>query len=238
MQYGPSVRLTLVLVGILGGAGCASFSSVQTADTLGRGRIQGAVEPGLWGAVTPRGPDLVPHVDAAVRVGVADRVDLGVRAGSSFFELQGKFLLTDPQHPALAVSLAPSLGGIIARSGIVNLGLPVLVGFKLGAGHQFVLGPRGQAFFVYDGARWLTVLGVGTSVGFMWRIADAFGLMPEVAAVVPVFGGSAASLVFSGLNAAGLFVQFKLGFLFGRFSALDGLTPQPPASAQPALPKR
>lgn len=210
-------------------SGCASFSSVQTADTLGKGRIQGAVEPGVWGAVSSKGPDVIPHVDGAVRFGVTDRLDLGVRAGSSFLEFQGKVLLTTPGDPALAVSLAPSVGGIYSNSGIINLALPVLIGFKTASGNELVLGPRVQGLFIFDGTNWTTVLGVGTSVGFLWRITENFGLMPEVAAVLPVLGGSSASLVFGGVDAGGVFMQFKLGLIFGSFRPLAGEEEPPPA---------
>lgn len=214
----PRQRLSWVLwpCGLLVAA-CASFSSVQSADTLGRGQVQGAVEPGVWGAVTGRGLEMVPHVDGAVRVGVTERLDLGVRAGSSFLEAQGKVLLTPPGHRRLAVSLAPSVGGIFRATGLVTASLPVLIGLKLPGAHELVLGPRVQGVFAYDGAQWTTIVLAGSSVGFLWRITDAFGLLPEVAVLRPIIGAEYANAVVAGFDVRGVFVQLKLGLLFGRF---------------------
>jgi hypothetical protein len=230
------VRFTAALVI----TGCASFSSVQTADTLGRGRIQAAVEPGLWGAVSTQGPGVIPHVDGAVRFGVSDRVDLGVRAGMSFLEFQSKFQFTEPSNPLVAVSIAPTLGGLFTNgssdgsaAGILNVALPVLIGVKFG-GNQLVLGPRAQGFFIFANGNAVPIIAVGSSVGFMWRLTDNFGLMPEVAVLAPVVGANEAAMLFRGLNTGGAFVQFKVGILFGRMRPLDGdLRPRAPRDQQP-----
>ena len=231
-------------------ASCASMSSVQTADTLGKGNFQAAIEPGLWGGASTKGVGVIPHVDAAVRFGVSDRVDLGVRAGSSFLEFQTKFMVTDPANPLLAASIAPTLGGIFAgdasqsgtgsttATGILDLAVPVLVGFKFHGGHQLILGPRLQSIFVFSGGASSVILGVGSSVGFAWRLTDNFILLPEVSAVYPVVGGDESGVVLKGLvTGGGTFVQFKLGILFGRMRPRDGEAParrREPESAGPA----
>ncbi|MFP2932362.1 hypothetical protein ACLESO_45855 [Pyxidicoccus sp. 3LG] len=135
------------------GTGCASVSHVQTADTLGAGKFQFAIEPGVGGAAVisddaGTGGLYYPHVDFAMRYGVADSVDLGVRFGSSLVELQSKFLLTDSRDPNKAISLAPAVSGVFFGSdesdsvSYVNLQLPLLVGFKTKGGSELVLGPR------------------------------------------------------------------------------------------------
>lgn len=236
-------------------SGCASISNVQTADTLGKGNIQAGIEPGVWGVASGSGTAIVPHVDAAVRYGVADSVDIGVRAGSSFLELQGKFLFTRAGDPNIAVSLAPTLGGFIvagggAGGGVLNIGVPVLIGIKTSGGSEFVIGPRVQTLVILgassSGSATAALFGVGGSLGFAWRISDNFGLMPEFAAVYPVAGGAAASGIgsaFQGLNAGGAFIQFKLGILIGRFRKVahnDDIQqgppppPPPPPAFQPA----
>lgn len=215
-------------------AGCASISNVQTADTLGKGNIQVGIEPGAWGAAGAGGAAFLPHVDASIRYGVAERVDIGVRAGSSFLEFQSKFLLTTPGDPDIAVSIAPTVGGVFvfgatsstssSGGGILNIGVPVLIGIKTSGGSEFIIGPRVQNFVFFGGAGTSTasgstsgyLLGLGGSVGFFWRIADNFGLLPEVSAVYPVLG--AASQVVGGLQgtgAAGALMQFKLGVIIG-----------------------
>ncbi|MCC6335877.1 MAG: hypothetical protein IT380_18040 [Myxococcales bacterium] len=229
-----SLALALAACGL---CGCASISNVQTADTLGKGNIQVGIEPGLWGAAGQGGAAFLPHVDASVRYGVAERVDLGVRGGSSFLEFQSKFLLTTPGDPNFALSIAPTIGGVIlfgvgstsggsasGGGGILNIGLPVLFGIKTSGGSEFVIGPRVQNLVFFGGSGVNTssgsgsgyLLGLGGSLGFFWRIADNFGLLPEVSAVYPVLG--AASNVAGGLQGAGAggaLMQFKLGVIIG-----------------------
>jgi hypothetical protein len=227
----PWLSRTLVVAVALGVTGCASLSNVQTADTLGKGNVQVGIEPGLWGVAGNSGATVIPHVDASIRYGVADRVDLGVRAGSSFFELQSKFLLTTPGDPKIAVSIAPTFGGLVAlgttsggsgSAGLLNIGLPVLIGFKTRGGSEFVIGPRLQNILLFGsggGSGAVYLMGLGGSFGFFWRIADKFGLLPEIAAVYPVVGAAAASGVGSTglqwLYAEGLMMQFKLGVMIG-----------------------
>jgi hypothetical protein len=221
---------TVVVAAALGVTGCASLSNVQTADTLGKGKFQVGIEPGLWGGAGSGGATFVPHVDASFRYGVADRVDIGVRAGSSFLEFQSKFLLTTPGDPKIAVSLAPTFGGLVVAAatsggggsaGLLNIGVPVLIGFKTSGGSQFVIGPRLQNFILFGsgggGSGAVYVMGLGGSFGFFWRISDKFGLLPEIAAIYPAVGAAAASGVGSTglqwLYAGGLMMQFKLGVM-------------------------
>lgn len=228
------MRALLVLP--LVAAGCASISNVQTADTLGRGNFQIGIEPGVLGVASGSGLATVPHIDAAVRFGVSEGVDLGVRAGFSFLELQGKFLFTRPGAPNLAISFAPTVGGLVTSVGTsslawLNIGLPVLVGIKFSGGHELVIGPRLQNLVVLGGstsAGGIYGLAVGSSLGFAIRLSDFFGLLPELSAVYPVAGGAAfagQSAFSANLNAGGAIVQFKLGFLIGKFRPLEGAAP-------------
>jgi hypothetical protein len=242
-----SVAAAALVLGLLG-SGCASMGHVQTADTLGEGKFQFAFEPGLQGTgilsedgseVSANDIDfddddddsgldgvIYPHIDFALRYGVSERVDLGVRFGSSLAELQAKILLTQPGDPDLAISLAPALSGVYFGTGdedvgYTNLSLPLLIGFKTDGGSEFVLGPRVIGTRVSGGigndSGSINVLSVGASVGFALRVANGFRLMPEVAFSVPVVGSvnssSSDSEVISGFDTG--FLQFKLGFLFG-----------------------
>jgi len=207
---------------------------VQTADTLGSGKFQFAIEPGMGGAAvfssdetsTAGGSIYYPHVDLAARYGVTDSIDLGVRFGSSLVELQSKFLLSDVNNPDMVVSLAPSVMGVFIGSGdsginYTNLALPVLVGFKTSGGSEFVLGPRLVGTRISGGTDEnggaVNILSVGASVGYALRVTEGFRLMPEVGVSVPVVGEFNSSNTESEVGAGfgGGFVQFKLGFLFG-----------------------
>ncbi len=211
--------------------GCVSTSHVQTADTLGAGKFQFAMEPGVGGTAVftseGGGGVVYPHVDLALRYGVTDALDLGVRFGSSLVELQSKILLTSPRDPAKAISLAPSVMGFFFDSGdesvnYASVAVPVLIGFKTGGGSEFVLGPRLVGTNISTGANGVStstnVLSVGGSVGYALRVSESFRLLPEVGVSFPVVGlvdsSQSDSEVLSGFR--GGFVQFKLGFLFGQ----------------------
>ncbi|HEY0881607.1 MAG TPA: hypothetical protein VGD87_08760 [Archangium sp.] len=173
-------------------SGCVSISSVQRADTLGAGNLQVGVEPGAIAQQTTV-PGLFyqgyrtylpgPHLDASLRMGITDRIDLGVRAGFSGVELQSKFMLTE-RDSRFTVSLAPTAGGSPAW---VTAALPVLVGIGFGR-HQLVLGARVQGTWRFpDGVSASnSALSVGGSLGFAFRVSERLTLLPELALAAPV----------------------------------------------------
>jgi hypothetical protein len=222
-------RLVLAVAALALSSGCIAIGGVQTADTLGKGNFQFAVEPGLWGvaAITQNVDGVIlPHVDFAARYGVSDSVDIGARFGSSLLELQGKFLLTDPNDPGKAISLAPTVAGIFVgagegAAGYANVALPLLIGLKTSGGSEFVLGPRINDTIIFAGgggnSGMTNSLSVGASIGYAARVGEGFRIMPEVALLVPLLTAASVngnSDAVSGFN-AGL-IQFKVGLLFGR----------------------
>ena len=247
MRMQLRMAVAALSLGLLG-SGCASISQVQTADTLGAGKFQVGLEPGVRyvsasatssdGTTTASASGYIPQFDVALRYGVTDHLDLGARLGTSLVELQGKYLFTDPANPTLAVSLAPALSGITAGAGgasggYVSLGLPVLIGFKTSGGSEFVLGPRLDGVRVFgssdDGtsASYNTLSG-GASVGYALRVSEGFRLMPEVAVSVPLLGAATATSGGSTDSASGVLggsptFQVRLGFLFGQGRPIGGV---------------
>ncbi|MER2561221.1 MAG: hypothetical protein ABTQ32_10895 [Myxococcaceae bacterium] len=207
--------------------GCASVGNVQRADTLGKGNVQASIEPGVQavGAGTALIP--YPHLDGSVRYGVTESIDLGLRAGWSFLEAQAKFLLTKPGDPKLAVSIAPTFGGIALGSGGSTIGslhfaAPVLIGVKFGA-NELVLGPRLQGYYVFAGTSTssgggVLVLGPGATVGVALGLGDRLTLMPEIGFALPLIGSvsSIGGATTSGAGLGGFIGQFKLGIMFGK----------------------
>lgn len=219
-------RLALAVAALALASGCVSIGGVQTADTLGKGNFQFAVEPGVWGAAAiAEDVDgfLLPHVDFTARYGVTDSVDIGARFGSSLLELQTKFLLTDVNDTGKAISIAPSLVGVFFgagddAAGYANVNIPVLIGLKTSGGSELVFGPRISDIIVFgsgngDGGA-ANLLSVGASIGYAARVSEGFRLMPEVAVLVPVLGtATGGGDAVAGFN--GGLIQFKLGMLFG-----------------------
>lgn len=213
----------LLLVFCIAGwqSGCAAIGSTQTADTLGTGRLQVGVEPGVT-ALLPRTsnerPSLTPLVDVSVRYGAAERLDLGVRAGQSGLGLETKVMLTPRAWPVL-LSFAPAIMAKLEPAGepvsivgqTFSAAIPLLIGVRLGA-HQLVLGPRAQGFVFLpgDGTGSYRVLMAGGSVGVALRVSRAVAVMPELALLLPVAQSGAAPPM-----GAGVPLQLKLGFLLG-----------------------
>lgn len=207
--------------------GCASVGNVQRADTIGKGNVQASIEPGVQ-AVGAGGTFVpYPHLDGSVRYGVTESIDLGLRGGWSFLEAQAKFLLTKPGDPKLAVSIAPTFGGIALGLGSASIGslhfaAPVLIGIKFGA-NELVLGPRLQGYYVFAGSSTTSgggvlVLGPGATVGVALGLGDRVTLMPEIGFAVPLIGSvsSIGGSTTAGAGLGGFLGQFKLGIMFGK----------------------
>ncbi|MBL8940432.1 MAG: hypothetical protein JNM69_38150 [Archangium sp.] len=220
LRAGVTVLLSLV-------SGCASVGNVQRADTVGKGNVQASIEPGVQ-AVGAGGTFVpYPHLDGSVRYGVTESIDLGLRAGWSFLEAQAKFLLTKPGDPKLAVSIAPTFGGIALGLGSASIGslhfaAPVLIGIKFGA-NELVLGPRLQGYYVFAGSSstsggGVLVLGPGATVGVALGLGDRVTLMPEIGFAVPLIGSvsSIGGATTGGTGLGGFLGQFKLGIMFGK----------------------
>ncbi len=240
MKPGQRARLA-ILAGMLSTAtGCLSMGTVQTASTLGKGNFQISAEPGLYapnygktGPTPTTGPwDPLPHFDVAFRYGVSDRVDIGVRSGWSLFEFQSKFLLTPPEAPTLAISIAPTLGGIFlgpsnSASGSAtsvssfNLAVPVLFGIKHFRANELVFGVRfnNMLFALGDttGSAAVYMFGVGGTIGYQFAIGEIFKILPELAINVPVARSSGVGAEsIAGAGFGGVIWQLKVGLMFGR----------------------
>lgn len=183
-----------------------AIGAVQTAQTLGQGNYEVSIEPGVYGvAVNGQTPTFF-SMNVGARFGITDRFDLGGRVGTTFGEVQTKILLSDPANENFALSLAPAIGGFgvgtgVASVGVLNIPLPVLIGFKFGQ-HELTLGPRLQNMVVFGSAGTSSdnasaavyVLMAGASVGFAAQLADRFRLLPEIAIAGPVFTSATASV--------------------------------------------
>jgi hypothetical protein len=219
-------------------SGCATIGTLQTADTLGKGKFQMGLEPSVWGAIASGGTILVPNVTLSARYGLSDNFDIGGRVGSNGFELNGKLMFTKPKAPGLIVSLAPSIGGFAlaaggAAAGTFYLQVPVLLGFPIGGGSQFVLGPKVMDWFFFGAASTSSggttssgsasgnMLALGTSVGVSLKLGSGFRLLPEVSFAYPLItaasagsGGTSAGASSVGTS-SGVLTQISLALLFG-----------------------
>ncbi len=210
------------LIGLALCAGCVSLSSAQQADTIGEGRLQLGVEPGVSFGVDTRPLAVTPSPapDLSLRYGAFERLDLGGRLGASGAELQAKLMFTPRWSPFIA-SLAPSIAGqprlssTLAVTGlVVNFALPLLLGVRLGP-HQLVLGPRLHLFGA-TGAAPGRLFAAGGSFGAVFRVSRAVAVMPEVGVVVPLGAPADPNALDSYARLGrGALAQLRLAFLVG-----------------------
>jgi hypothetical protein len=211
-----------------------AIGAVQTAQTVGQGGYEVSIEPGAYGAAAAGQNTTTFSSNVAFRFGITDRFDIGGRVGTTLGELQTKILLSDPDNDGFALSLAPAIGGFgfgvgDASFGVLNIPIPVLIGFKFGP-HELTLGPRIQNMVVFGSASAggnsastsVYVLMAGGSVGFAAQLGERFRLLPEIAIAAPIFGSASASANGSSTGSSGLVTQVggllymgNLGIQFG-----------------------
>src|SRR5579859_1642436 len=90
--------------------GCASATSMQTADTIGRRRLQLSVQQSYQTQLNRDSAQGYPMEGIAVRYGITDRFDVGGALGPGGLEVASKVRLTSPSSRVI-LSLAPSLAG-------------------------------------------------------------------------------------------------------------------------------
>jgi hypothetical protein len=208
--------------------GCGVHSGVTTAHTVGKGAFQGAIEPGAVIAAGGGASGAAPTLNFAFRYGVSDKVDFGVRLGTTTYELFTKVMLTEPDPSAVVASVAPhatvwalAIGG--AGFGFFDLKVPVLIGVPVGES-QLVLAPKARVFGALAGgsgaSAQATLLMLGGGVGFSGKVGEKFRIHPEVTADIPVAAIAGASAGGTGTAGAavttgGVLVGVNLGFLIG-----------------------
>ncbi|MBL8956765.1 MAG: hypothetical protein JNK82_38685 [Myxococcaceae bacterium] len=237
--------VSVVSVVALCGSGCITIGAAQPASTMGKGNVNGGVEANVWGYSTGNGIGIPPSVSGVIRFGVSDHVDLGVRLGLNGAELQGKFMLTDPNSERFVFSLAamaqgfffPQLTGVnTSTPNFGSLAFPVVAmfGIKLG-NHELVFGARetSQLYFTRDafpGAPTTQIFAVnlGVSAGIALRLGESFIMMPELALQGPVW--ASARNLFGNANEFNTpLVRFTAGmsFIFGKMKPRQNLPPPP-----------
>jgi hypothetical protein len=216
LKIWKTIRLVPVVVAV---AGCAP-TLTQTALTNGRGRWQVAAEAGAIVNGVDARVSALPSAALAVRYGVTDQVDVGLRLGPGLVEGQGKFLLLDPgaaRLEAVAVSVVPTLA--LAGADLAGFGpfyargsVPVLVDVPVGV-HRFTFGGRlaaavagAESAGLNDGVQ----VSAGASAAVALSIGDVVQLVPEVGVDVPFLGKATA---LPGASAPEFGV--RLGVLFG-----------------------
>jgi hypothetical protein len=219
------------------------MSSMQRADTLPPGKWQVLVETSLQNAVGRNlgdGPRMSwPYLAVHYRRGLTERMEWS--AGASFLSLKAglKVRVNDPHNEHFVLSLAPEVGGAVfgekgSSDGIFAGTLPVLLGWQVDPGVQWVLGPRVQYLRTFPSAtsqvKPFELFAVGTSLGVTVPLSKSFGLMPEVSVLSPI--GRDRFELFQRVSPKiggtdGVLFQVGVGLLFGGIRAPKAEPPAP-----------
>jgi hypothetical protein len=174
---------------------CAPMSTVQRAETLGKGGLQVGIEPALVTdpALARARIPVVPRLDVSVRYGLSERLDGSLRLGPGGLELGGKWMLVPPGTGGPIVSLAPSLSAqpallLITGEATAGATLPVLVGFQFHERLELIGSVRMQQTWLYTPNGFEAVTGLGASAGLAVRLFDGVEVLPEFAIQTPIAG--------------------------------------------------
>lgn len=224
------VPRTLVVCLVVG-AGCASATSMQTADTIGRKKLQLSVQQSYQTQVNRDSAQGYPMEGIAVRYGVTDRLDVGGALGPEGLEVASKFRLTQPSSP-VTLSVAPSLAGTgDLADGLLLLvyqaDLALLGGVSLPRDCELVVGSRVHELFIGGGTDPSLSTGLSTPAGTATTYAGASAgvafhglggkVLPELGFLYPV---ATVSHRYDGLGGVSWFagktvVQATVSFLWG-----------------------
>lgn len=197
------------IVGLVA-SGCASFSTLDRARTLDRGRVRITPAVGTIGSVAEGGAAFHPRFELAAGYGAEEGVEVfgkawyaGITGGTKLQVLRSR-----SESSGVDVAFAPAVGW--QWSDKLSFELPLLVGINFGERSQVVLAARPSylGWFGAGGlARPVSFVLVGGSIGVWWRLADALALLPEVAWT----GAAFAEEGMGTLTGGGLGLQLSLG---------------------------
>lgn len=179
-----SLSLMLPLLG-----GCTSLGTLQTADTLGKGKsrwnYQLMAQTGQSEEHREFSMVVSPQVAVGYQYGLSDGLDVGGRVFNVGGELSAKVQLFRAENTRPVLSVAPVLGAIVLSPGRAGewgayASLPLLFGWETHGGSQLVLGVRPMWMRFASGDAAGSMLVLGGSAGYAFRVSPSVYLMPEV----------------------------------------------------------
>jgi hypothetical protein len=179
--------------------GCAAMGTLDTADTVPKGKTRLCVQGWVQGVDDNLKPGVLPQVAAAARVGVADGVDIGGKLSLLGVEGSLKVQLAGREEGApFVMSVAPTVGALTFSHAWMDTdwksktqlyaALPILLAGRGPDGSQLVLGlrPTWMRFEEVANPEIRNVLGMGLSLGYAFRVNEGLRVMPEFSVMVPL----------------------------------------------------
>jgi hypothetical protein len=177
----PSPPAFVRLACLFAASGCATLTNFESAKTLKQGGWQVAIEGRVLrtGSSAAGETQLWPAV--AVRRGMTDRFELGLRAGGRP-EVFAKFQLRDGERVAIAFSQTLGLWRwdttVSQWQGWSRSALPIGVSF---GAHELVMSPGVHLALGRTDEGVVGFIAMpSASVGFIWRPLKWLGFMPQV----------------------------------------------------------
>jgi hypothetical protein len=184
--------------------GCPSMPMMTTAKTIGDGKNQVTISPGVVGfsgsVFGSTGSDstggvgtlVVPDLMLAYRRGIGDRFDLGVGlSGFGKFSVDGKInFIGNGKDDKFALAIDPTFGGVIlgvgsVGAGYLDYGLPLLLDLAPTAWFRATLAPRYRGNFIFAAAKGESESEVlhyfGSGLGAEFIVSDMVALQPHAA---------------------------------------------------------
>lgn len=177
--------------------GCATYGSHLTATPIAPGESE--LTLAADGLLIDRGFGLqpLPNPDASLRWGLADGLDLGLRA--HFVGLESTARVRLVRSGAFSLAAVPGLGFAFVPvtnedTGLFNANLlgGLLAGLGLGGGDELVLGARAIATYAFpltafrgDASGDKMLYRVGGVVGVRVRLSDSLSLFPDLNVFAP-----------------------------------------------------
>jgi hypothetical protein len=208
---------------------CPSTSTLKSARTLDEGRMRFTIAPEFQSFSLGAKPLRKPQLEVAARYGLTDTIEVGAKLWVPGVEVDVKYALSRSKdgNSGWDFSIDPGLGYVGGLDGtgtgegselsVWTFYLPLLIGYNLGGGNQIVLGPKliEQVWLTSDedGAT-ITLLFVGSSLGFVYPVMDGLRVIPEVSFGVPVL--RTLSGVGADFATSGLLLQAGVAFEFGQ----------------------
>lgn len=202
-----ATRLLFLLTSAPLWGGCAALGTLETADTVPRGKTRLNAQAWVQGVDDGKKPGVLPQFAVSGRAGVAEGVDIGGRLSPQGVEGSLKLQLAGREEGSwFVMSVAPTMGAVLFSHAWeeaewksktqLYAALPLLFASRNPEdGSQLVFGlrPTWMRFDELIDPEVRNMLALGASVGYAFRVNPGLRVMPEVAALLPVYervGGS------------------------------------------------
>ena len=179
---------------------CASVATMQTAGTVPEGEVRWAIASTGTGGNGDAKPTADPNFEAAVRYGVTDRIDaglkinfLGAQIGAKYQALRGEFDLSIGLEAGY--QWVRTSGTNDPSGHVFNLQLPVLMEYHFNPYIGLAFGPKLLGVIVAETDKREDIWNdsgfyVGVMIGLPLRLTDGIWFQPEFNVYTNAYDGA------------------------------------------------